>query len=1369
MSSDLMDKYLEHIRGNDRAYKLRPSNKANLNRLTNQLGKNSLNTTQDFEVIKKKLLLTLEGSSKNLDEEENRLKKGVVELNNVKEFLADNSKPVDAETTSYPTGFKLEDKDLFSKLQNFLIGEDKSDIDNCAEIMHALFFDKMVYDDVVEELLNEEHMNEEVFKEKMNKQYKDLDCIRPAFRSMLHWPTYKGDQMGIGGPHDIAQFFFDLFFDESGSIRTRILQENDEKVNKLLECSYLGSQLKVLASLIKVEGDSLEVKYNDLKDKLDSAVKLAESNKISWLNMDYDIWFGTGILNGKEDSYVSCFTLPPLLESTDGNKNTVDSLVKSNPVTGLYNITATNWYAKGTGVNELCFFVFSKFGKMDNKPGRFSNTDKGKIVYNLCDNLESVDTNPAHNWSVDKRGAPNIALYQIGAKNIVTGTDKAFSINKEVKVGETMISQDKSGGEKKRKIKRGGYGGFGMPPTRILKQNRSELGGTNCGKSPNLTQFDESFAIYGDRDLMTCENSNVDEYFKNLFKLYEKIKSRKDIDAIINKVGAMPSIPVFYQYDNWNGKKAIPKNMTGALTMEELSVIFAIGNIGVNLGSLLKNVLYQIIVIYYHTGNIINEELRNISNKNNKQKRDITKLKAVHSVLWENLLKKYKEITSVIEETFGTIPVPNTAAPADGVRLAQYFFGISFTTDNKDGNDIGEWVQRMKNLWKIIDECFPFLYEKDTSSTITTLKPDSFKQQITKLLFKLPDYYTKQFLDDTKNNVDISKGVKPLIESRKLLTLGGMALIDPVMEDVKAFVDTLRLAVDSARKSKGTYREKVKILKDDVASQLPPGQKLKIQEGVRERFKLLARSFGLGKLAGRMKDRLDNDSYLISKPEILNQYKQIIKTILVDFCAKKDAYVKKYMAYVDKSINKTEKSIGKIGSSIYSLPNTKSINSNKKKFQELDVEREYIITEVKAVVLSLYRGYVNGLFPLLIVRYTAEKIHNIIFDLENYTLNALTMSSAERRNKLKMLGYSHKVSEDSLIRCITQNIRPDGFNDSYFWKQKEAIFNKMTRTTIVQRGTKVSVYKRIYCVLIIDTKGNKKGRYPTMWLVDLFTLASKNCDISQLDQSNFELIKMADNREEVKNFLNHTLITERKIAIGRNISSSFNLDNITYDDHIVVPFILISDNARTKYSIELLKQNKHVISNKVIHIQESTTPVDIFKQIYNMLLYLPEKLEANMTNVLPEETQKIMKNGGDALLTRRIIWDAYGAVTGGWPWSKKSSAVSPSAAVVPPSTRPSPRPSRPLPPPPSLPPTKINDEKQEIVVPVNYTSANSSSDKKDRANIQYYEITKTDSSVTKEPTSYLISEENVQKGFGWLEDINSVSEMGLKQESVNIF
>ena len=82
------------------------------------------------------------------------------------------------------------------------------------------------------------------------------------------------------------------------------------------------------------------------------------------------------------------------------------------------------------------------------------------------------------------------------------------------------------------------------------------------------------------------------------------------------------------------------------------------------------------------------------------------------------------------------------------------------------------------------------------------------------------------------------------------------------------------------------------------------------------------------------------------------------------------------------------------------------------------------------------------------------------------------------------------------------------------------------------------------------------------------------------------------------------------------------------------------------------------------------------------------------------------------------------------------------------------------------------NEKMIKIRPELYEMNRANGLKGNRLNIQYYEIkTESDRYGTGniESSAFIISEENVQKGFGWLEDMNSISDMRLKEESVNVF
>ena len=246
------------------------------------------------------------------------------------------------------------------------------------------------------------------------------------------------------------------------------------------------------------------------------------------------------------------------------------------------------------------------------------------------------------------------------------------------------------------------------------------------------------------------------------------------------------------------------------------------------------------------------------------------------------------------------------------------------------------------------------------------------------------------------------------------------------------------------------------------------------------------------------------------------------------------------------------------------------------------------------------------------------------------------------------------MSNDSLLKCMNTNIRPNDFYTTQFWEKKEAIFNKMTRET----KTGESVYKRIYCVCLEakikklskdtgktwdrwwQTFGYEKkdgrwekseGRHTKnkLWLVDVLAFAQKNNWKLLTDKEKISLDEFGRVSKEDREFLGHTARYERHVYLGNTLSRAFDLDKIKLSDrkHKCEPLILISDNARTDRFKKGLEEGipQYLKTNKVLYVltdqnNELYNPPEdsIRESIYNILFYLPDKLLPNMTNPLKE-------------------------------------------------------------------------------------------------------------------------------------------------------
>ena len=1458
--SDLLERYLDYVRNDYDSYNVRRENKQNLKNLKSNMRKTQTNVTKDYDVVKQEIEDLLKDKIKKLGDQEKNLNESLRKIPDIITFLNDaENKNVDPVIGAYPIGYGIDprhNQNLYSKMSEYLDGMNENDINNCVKILNYVFEGELLYFKYFDEIakISNKDITNKLNLNKPTELHKVKDLfLKPAYRSVFHWPTYNPMQLGIGGPSDFADIFYKLFLKVSST---------PNAFNIVINSSYLYPQLMVTAGLTSTANKPIDTKFYNFKQLLGGKSVNLELGNVLYL--DHNIWFTKETYNGQGDSYVTYQKLGKLYEhsSAAGAAVTFD-----NTTNGLYNITDGNYIAASQDANEqFHFFIFAKYGKLENKPTKFDSNATKKIVYNVCGAVSTI-TNGTTNFTGNAANQFDGGAGGGNLKALVTTAGMATKLegNKAVDNQDHTASSIVSSGGKPKKM-RGGAWPFHVREE-TAKQIVATSSGANCGNTDDLNDLTKHFAIFGDRELMNKKD------YKNLFKLYDEIIKKTDTELInilddykkkVFEDAANPGvIPTFYAYNKVDDRQDKMENqLTGDkfLEMKELRYVFAIGNLGVNIGKMLKKMLYVIVVQYYNANELVKDELKDKKNRNNK-KYELRKMDALQSKLMEELINKYDTIIKVINEIFGRVPTINGDKD---ITEAEYFSGVTFTLPDKKSDFKNIWLEQMKNLIEIIRESFPIIYDKDPQGNLKSLNERKCKERLVKLLYKLPDYYVKRFAAAAAAaaaaggsatdfcSVDLGTADQ-LEEARKKLTLGGLPLLDPSMDDMKNYIFSLRLSLDSAKRSKATYQKEATFLQEKVRATIQPGERLAIAKGVKQEFDKIKGA--LLKYRKYMPKDLNNDQEFFKSDKSLQEvYQKLIRKILIDFCGKKDNFLKEYVRNVQGTVTNTESRVGNLATSIYTLK--RNANINKKGLTSIDKQRQKIITEAKNVILNLYEGYVEGIYPQIVVRYTAQKIHNIIFDMENYGLRILGMNMVDRRSHLRLLGYSGRQDLTSFQTCITTNLKPNNFNTTDFWKKKEAIFNKLT--SMVHNG-KVK-YHRIYCVLIQEqieeTTQDQKwranwwqkawgytktedGRWKKvktgkteMWLVDVLSLAVKE-NFNELDENTFEKIKFnanGDLDDKAREFLNHTLNQssqpqppKRTIYLGESIMRDFNIEQITEKKVAasdVYPLILISNYFNTQLFLKGIKEGipQMLKTNKVIHIltnnKGETLEVhsELRNQIYDLLFYLPEVLIPNMTNKLNEGTILEMNKLNGEYLSNINAQKKFGKKASGFLQKFKTDKslqekVNQYAAkaigrlnnfnpfLVNMVT------NGPLKKPypydflgmssdkyeqeiikqykllgcESLPPQMqpCIDFKEEVIDIGTKLGTNKLAQKAvgvtriaatNRINLVYYKI-----NDKAKPLSYIVDEANIQKGFGWLEDIESVSEIETEKNKMNIF
>lgn len=1434
----LLDKYLEEVRGNGEYYKMQNGNSKNLNSLKFKL-KNLEKTSPSFKDLQTTMESVMKDQKLKLSAELSRLQSG---FNNISKSISLVNNTDEAKgniVTFYPSGYNIDGK-LYSLLQKNIEGINTEDIDNCDHLMDKLFYKEMFENEKFKDLIS------------VSGDYQDIKKSNDiCFRSNFHWPAFDLAQLGIGGPSDISKTFGILL--ENNFYIEGTKPEILEKIFN--DHTYLNNNLKLIN---KDEVDN--TKENIFGEIKSDYLKFQDA-----LFLDHDIWFTKDDLDNKGDSYVSAKKYQKLRSSPADATTPLNDVPFTDQ--GRYDTQDGLRYVKLQGDGTECVLMFARYGKMDNKLVSFKDDKSEKLFYNICTNLNDL-ADGASTTDADKR---------VNAEFLIT-TDNVLQGQTIPKDNQTAIGRESKqiGGKRKtqkRKLSGGQRDLFGFSTHRVAPRNTTNRP-SGCGTTGDLNTLTNAFAVYGDRKLMDFGDTEKSEIFiQNMVKLLSEIKGKtKDelnglIDRYANAFGGDKGLPLFYIFNDWGSRdNTNPKNFRDTpMQIKDMRYVLAVANISVNLGNMLRRTILTNMLIYYYTLKDIETKIRDGNTKNKNI------LINIISHLLQGMVAKYNTYTKMLTDVFGRIPTFNNKDNQDeGISEMEYFTGITFTNIDKNSGGLNRWKKSMKNVVNILSE-EPIAYQEDVHG-VKTIDFNRTFRRITKLLFELPMHYKNIYENNEQNAIDLGpKASEHLVESYKKLTLGGMPLFLPDKEFMVNYINVIRLSVDSAKKSKDTYLKRADILTEDIFSAVNPLKKKEIKENVSKYVFGLAQKFNLQRLIKQI-NGVDDERDLFEKKEVLAVYEKFIRVILERFCVRKDNFTKKYLKNLG-NVEGTESRVGNLATSISKIKiNT---NINKKRRYVLDTEREELILEAKAMITSIYRGYLGGIIPYPVLRFISQKIHNIINDLDAHSTRVLLMNATQRKTQLSLMGYKNSMREDSYSRCLYNEILPP-YNTTLWWEQKEALLNYLT--------AKDDHIIRFYSLcLVAKSKEERIDRRHTwdMWrylwgwtknkekyelfkrkivdfqlcLVDILSLARKG-NFNQLNEDKFEIIRLdqkifeddkgkykkrtetffkkfrSDYQGKIQNdltidqlqFLQGEKQVTREYISATTISQIFDIDKISREnkEKKIIPMILIGNNLQTKLFAEGLKkinlQNLHtssilnVISDKEGNISDD--PDYIRRICYECLFSLPNTLTPTPINTLSKETNEELSKINDIYLSNFSLWEYTGTkvsgksilrrlfsglrgqitkrqiqdkintyaqkaiklngnfnpyliriLTGGGPEKKHQpmpfdyagagfsydgyvpqivkSYQNLGISIVPDIV-------------------KIDQKLPEI-------SGSNKTDTKNRLNINFLNIKRSDSSGVGQYVSSIISRENAQKGFGWLLDISSVSEVRDKAGNVNIF
>lgn len=1074
-SDDLLERYLDEVSGTRGRYRMSFRNSKNMLKTL----KNSANKEHEGEG-KEKVKEIFIAKKRYLEREVLELKDGVKNSRTLKNNVK-TPEQAEAVCLHYPTGYQSRETtdELWKQVKENILQYKTDDIDFPKQLFLKLLYDNSKLKEAINKTpkggpaeIEIEKYAKHLCKEFDTSDPKDNETLDNAFESIFHWSFTSPSQLGIGGPNDLAEIFLQ-------AVAEQRLDDNKTDFNRT-GASGIG---KIVIDKSSFKPVYLEIasNANDPNQKFEDLVGGAgtgeshdfklESNDIFY--MDYNIWYGntTG-----SDSYVvrrdkqNALAQKPTSGGGDGTFSTWG-------VSGLYKVQEST--ADGTGYTKIT------------KSGTTCSDKTDFDVFMLIHYLRTTEIYDTEN---DENAFDHIfynSKEELTSKKECENTNGKFSGNGQVihriyssrsplyqdKVTDSVLkseSKNKSGGSKKKQM-----GGLGHPMFDLYKMDKPPTGAASTG-----TNFEKN-NVFLDRKL---EQKEPKENLDNLFKLYNEIKGKDERyvqDAIVK---IYDSIPLYYVRKD---EKTLNYDETNSIfpSFEQYRTLITIANLSLSMGDMLKKVLFAVVKDYYTAKvNVL---------KNMASNKSISRAKQVLNNLWEGLIKKYNDITKAIDNIFGKIPI---ASPTNNLLAAEVIMGIQFCIDS-DTPDNKKSAQSLLNAFKNIKKYFPFVYNTAAGGGVDDLNIQETLPRLTKLFYELPDLYS----DVSQIQTDFSfHGQNSKEQSRKLLTLGGMPFISTHYEELLDFATICGFAVDAAKKSKETYIDQCNLYMDNIDSNLTAGEKEDIQRNTNIRITKL------------MKDRLDrllqskrldpDDSESIGQDDLVKKaFYSFSRLLITDLCKKVERFSESYLRNSNKNIKNVERRVGDLAHSIYNAKGPMRVDSSE--YKRLMVERVRIQYEAKAVLRTLREKYIAGQFPQILLRWTAEKIHNLIFELDMFSSTTLSMNASQRQSKLRELGYSSRrnmLSNDSFQKCITRNIIPNNYASLDFWKSKEALFNKITKD--------VDSYYRIYVPVlqkIVKTKDIKEGSKRSRGVFDL-TGETRLSKLSESQRAKFGWSKEGD-------------------------------------------------------------------------------------------------------------------------------------------------------------------------------------------------------------------------------------------------------------------
>lgn len=1078
-SDDLLERYLDEVSGTRGRYRMSFRNSKNMLKTL----KNSTNAEHEGK-NKDEVKKIFEKKKNELNIEVAQLKSGVgnsmIIKNNIKE---PEQKP--AVCLHYPTGYSSSatTDELWKQVKDNILQYKTDDIDFPKQLFLKLLYDNSKLKEAIDKTPKGDTNEIEKYAKHLCKEFdtsnpKDNETLDNAFESIFHWSFTSPSQLGIGGPNDLAEILLQ-------AVTNQTLNKNKVNFNRsssgikdiVIDKSSFKPVYLEIASRSNNETNR-STKFRELME--DHDFKLPEDTKLFYMN--HNTWYGDA---GVSDSYVVHKKDQKALSvRTTGGSG---EFVKWADETGVYNTqesTKSDTYAKLNGApcaNKTDFEVFMLVKYLEHS-GKTYGTDKTEIFQQVLYNAKEKLTKDANCKDPDGKfdsSADTMELHRItDASNALAG-DRENSVLK---------SENKSGGGKKKQ--RGGA----LPPmfsTFRPRNTSTEPVADGIPFTGDSIRFDREL-----KDGTTLEN---------LFKLYKEIEDVEEtkVNAAAGKL--FTNAPLYYVRKdgstlNDNGKQ-IP-------TFEEYRTLITIANLSLNMGDMLKKVLFAVVKDYYTAKeNVL---------KNMASNKSIRRARLVLDNLWEGLIKKYNNLTKAIDNIFGKIPI---ASPTNKLKVAEIITGIQFGKDGKEDKDVlsdSEFKAAMLNALKNIKEYFPFVYKSGTAD-IGDLSVQETLKKLTKLFYELPDLYSDV---STTLKGKSNFGTLNLQKSRESLTLGGMPFISTHYEELLDFATICGFAVDAAKKSKETYIDQCNLYMDNIESNLTASEKDEIQRSTNIKITNLMKN-GLDNLLRSRKIDPD-DSERIGQDDLVKKaFYKLSRILITDICKKVERFSESYLRNSNKNIKNVERRIGDLAHSIYNTKGTMRVNSSS--YKRLMVDKVRIQYEAKAVLRTLREKYIAGQFPQILLRWTAEKIHNLIFELDMFSSTTLSMNASQRQSKLRELGYSSRrnmLSNDSFQKCITRNIIPNNYASIDFWKSKEALFNKLTKD--------VDSYYRIYVPVlqkIVKTKDIKEGSKRSRGVFDL-TGKTRLSKLTEAERAKFGWSKEGDKFYKEKDVTNRLLLVD---------------------------------------------------------------------------------------------------------------------------------------------------------------------------------------------------------------------------------------------------